>query len=238
MVTGFNGFCQRCLVDQAAAGGVDDDLALLRLRQQLCVEHAGGFFGLRQVDGHEICACHQLIQFHEFHTKLGSTSRVGIRVIGNDLGFECSKALREKLTDVTKSDDADGLVEDFYALKRRTLPFAIAQSFIRGRNLPCGSHQQRNSLLTCRVNIRGRSIGDHDTTFGSRFNVDVVQANTGTANDAQVRCCLEHFLVDGGCRTHQQGVGLADCTEQFFAVGAVNPPNFDGVAQGIHRGLG
>ena len=70
-VAGLDGVGQGLLVDEAAAGRVDDDLALLRLRQEVGVEHAGRLLGLGQVDGDEVGAGDQLIELDELDASCG-----------------------------------------------------------------------------------------------------------------------------------------------------------------------
>lgn len=116
-VAGGDGVGERLLVDEAAAGGVDDDLSLLGLGEQLGVEHAGGLLGLGEVDRDEVTAAHEFVEFDEFDAELRGACGVGVGVVGDDGGLERGKALGEELADVAEADDADGLAEDLDALE-------------------------------------------------------------------------------------------------------------------------
>ena len=116
-LAGGDGVGERLLVDEAAAGGVDDDLSLLGLGEQLGVEHAGGLLGLGEVDRHEVTAAHEVLELDEFDAELRGARGVGVGVVGDDGGLERGEALGEELADVAEADDADGLAEDLDALE-------------------------------------------------------------------------------------------------------------------------
>ena len=95
-VAGPDGVGQGLLVDEPTAGGVDNDLPLLGLRQQFGVEHAGGFRGFRQVNRDEVRAGHEFAKVgDQLYPELGGPGPVRIRVVRNDCGFECCEPLGE-----------------------------------------------------------------------------------------------------------------------------------------------
>ena len=228
---------KRLLVDETAAGSVDDDLALLGLAQELSIEHASGFLGLRQVDGHEISASHQVFQLNQLNTELSSTGRVRVRIVRNDVGLKSSETLRKQLADVTETDDTDGLAEDFDTLEGRALPLPLTQGRVRSRQLASGGQQQRDCVLTCRVNIGGRSVDNHDAALGSGIDVDVIQANAGTADDLQIRSRFEDFLIHGGSRADEQCVSVTNRSQELSAVRTIYPTDLNGIPQCVHCGL-
>src|SRR5699024_4464350 len=132
-VAGLDRIRQCLLIDEATAGRVDDDLALLGLGQELGVEHAGGLLGLGQVDGNEVGATHQFFQLHELYAELCGTCRVGVGIVGDDGGLESSEALSEQLSDVAEADDADGLAEDLHTVEGGALQLAVTQGGDSGR---------------------------------------------------------------------------------------------------------
>src|SRR5699024_7288087 len=210
-VAGLDRIRQCLLIDEATAGRVDDDLALLGLGQELGVEHAGGLLGLGQVDGNEVGATHQFFQLHELYAELCGTCRVGVGIVGDDGGLESSEALSEQLSDVAEADDADGLAEDLHTVEGGALPLAVTQGGVSGRDLASGGQQQGDGVLTCGVDVGGRGVGDHDASLSSGGDVDVVQTNASTADDLQVGRCCDDFCIHLGGGTHEEGVCLLDC---------------------------
>ena len=212
-VSGLDGLSQCGLINQATAGGVDDDLPLLGLRQQVSVEHACSFFGLRQVDRHEVGTAHQLFELNQFHTQLRCAGWVGVWVISDDVRLESGEALGEQLTNVAEADDTDGLAQDFHALEGGTLPLAITQCLIGCGDLAGGAQQQADRVLTCGVNVGRWSVGNHHALGGGGWDVDVVQAHAGATDDLQVLGGVEDFLVNSGGGTNQQCVCVDDCLQ-------------------------
>ena len=98
--------------------------------------------------------------------------------------------------------------------------------------------QQRERVLGGAVDVRGRRVDDQHAARGGRVDVDVVQADTGAGDDLQLGRGGQHLGVDGGRRTHQQGVGLGHRGQQFLPVGAVDPAHLHLVTQGSNGRLG
>src|SRR5699024_11384179 len=109
-------------------------LALLGLAQELRGEHTSGLWGLRQVNGDEVRAAHQLFELHQLHAQRSCARWVRVWVIGDDFSFKRCETLCKKLTDVAKANDADGLAEDFYARATRTRPPCFRQRLISLRH--------------------------------------------------------------------------------------------------------
>ena len=236
-VTGVDGIGQGLFVHQSAAGGVDDDLPFLCLGQHVRVKHACGFFSFGQVDGHKVGAGHEFVERHEFHPKLRRAGRVGVGVVGDDGGFKGREALRKQLADVAEPNDADGLAEDFHAAEGRAFPFAVAECFVRSGDLPGGGEKKGNGVFAGGVDIGGGCVGHHDSAFGGGINVNVVKADACAANDLQFRCCRQHFGVNGGGGSYEEGIGLLDGGEEFGAVWTVYPAHLHTISERVHCGL-
>ena len=75
---------ERVLVDDAAAGGVDDDRARLAPRQLLLADQADRLGRLRQVHGDEVARLHQLVEGDEPDAELGGAAGLDVGVVGDD----------------------------------------------------------------------------------------------------------------------------------------------------------
>ncbi len=221
-----------CLVDQAAAGGVDDDHAGLGLGQRLLADQARGLLGLRQVHRDEVGAAQQLVERQQFDAELGGARRRHVRVVGDDVGAERGQPLGHQLADAAEADHADGLAEDLGAGERRPLPGVLAQRRVGGGDLPGRGQQQRQRMLGGAVDVRRRRVDHQHAARGGGVDVDVVQADAGAGDDLQLGRGGQHLGVDGGGRAHQQRVGFRHRGQQLLSVGAVDPADFYLVAQG------
>ena len=61
---------QRILVDEPAAGDVDDERGGLHARELLGADHAGRLGRLRHVDRDEVALLEELVEAHELHAEL------------------------------------------------------------------------------------------------------------------------------------------------------------------------
>ena len=79
---------QRLLVDQPAAGGVDDDHARLGLGQRLLADQPGGLRRLRQVHGDEVGPRQQLVERQQLDAELRGAGGRHVWVVGHHVRAE------------------------------------------------------------------------------------------------------------------------------------------------------
>ncbi len=203
-----DGVGQGLLVDQAAAGGVDDDDARLGLGQVLLAEQARGLLGLGQVHRDEVGAAEQLVQRQQLDTELGGA---GLRDVGSYATMCAPKAASRGATSWPmrpRPDDADGLAEDLDARERRPLPGVLAQGRVGGGDLAGRGQQQGQGVLGGAVDVGGRRV-DHQHPAGGRgVDVDVVQADAGAGDDLEFGRRGDDLGVHRGGGAHQQRVGV------------------------------
>ena len=237
-VSAGDGVGERLLVDQSAAGGVDDDHSGLGLGQCLFADQPRRLLGLGQVDRDEVGAPQELVERQQFDAQLRGAGLRHVRVVGGDVRAERGEPLSHQLSDAAETHHPDGLAEDLGARERRPLPGVRAQRGVGGGNLACGRQQQRQRVLGGAVDVRRRRVDHQDASGGRGVDVDVVQADTRAGDDLQLRCRGEDLGVDGGGRTHQQRVGIDDRSQQLLPVRPVDPADFDVVAEGFHGRFG
>ena len=162
------GLVQRVLVDEAAAGDVDDEGGRLHLRELLGADHAGGLGGLRHVDRDEVAALEQLVEAHGLHAELLRPCGGDVGVVGDDLGAERLQARGDERADAAEADDADGLLVELDARVVRPLPLALRERGVRGRDVPGEAQDVADGELGRRDDVRGRRVHDHDARGRSR----------------------------------------------------------------------
>ncbi len=213
------GGVQRLLVDQAAARDVDDERGRLHGLELLGTDHAGGLRRLRHVDREEVGLGDELIEREELHAELLGARRGDVGVVGDDTHVESGKARGDERTDATEADDADRLLEEFGSREGAALPGACGERGVRGGNAAGEAQDVADRELGGGDDVGGRRIDDHDAGSRGRLDVDVVEADSGTGDDLELRGVPQSLFVDAGRRADQHGVGIRECREQRLAVG-------------------
>ena len=231
-------FGERLLVDQPAAGGVDDDHPGLRLGQRLLADQPGGLRRFRQMHGDEVGPGQQLVERQQFDAELRGARRRHVRVVGHHVRAERGQPLGDQLPDPAQPHHTDGLAVDLGAGERRPLPGAFTQRRVGGRDLPRRGQHQRHRVLGGAVDIRRGRVDHQHAARGGGVDVDVVQADAGAGDDLELGRGGQHLGVHGGRRAHQQRVGLGHGGQQLFSIRAVDPADLYLVAEGGDGGLG
>ena len=91
-------------------------------------------------------------------------------------------------------------------------------------------------MLGSGVNVGGRCVDDHHAALGGCGDLDVVQADTGAADDLQLGAGSQNLGVDGGGGTDENRVGLGYRGEQRRAVGSVDPTHLHTVTERLDCG--
>ena len=231
-VTAGDRVSQCLLVDQPAAGGVDDDHAGLGLGQCLRTQQSGGLLGLGQVHRDEVGPGQYVVQWQQFDAELRGAGGRNVGVVGDDVGAECGQSRRDQLADAAQTHHAHGLAVDLGAVERRTLPGVLAQAGVGGRDLTRRRQHERDGVLGGAVDVGGGRVDHQHTGGGGGVDVDVVQADAGAGDDLQLGCGRDHLSVHRGGRAHQQGISPGHRLEQLRAVRAVDPAHLNLVPQG------
>jgi hypothetical protein len=72
---GIQRFAERLLIDQPAARAIDDAHALLREPKRLLADDIAGALGEWRVQGDEVGAAEQIVEFDFFDTEIGRAFR-------------------------------------------------------------------------------------------------------------------------------------------------------------------
>ena len=186
-VTARNGVLECCLVDETAAGAVDDAHALLCLRERLRVEDVAGLVGERRVQGDEVGAHQEFLELNLVDAHGFGAFGAEVRVEGGDLHAQALGAVGDDRADVAAADDAERLACEFDAHEAVLFPFAGVRRGVGGGDLAGEGEHQRDGVLGRRDRVAVRRVHDDDAAAGGGWDVDVVDADTGAADDLEVR---------------------------------------------------
>ena len=206
----------RSFIDEAAAGAVDEDKALFGFSERFARQDVLGLLRQRNMQRDHIGASEQRIEINfldaEFHSALFRQERV----IGHDFHLEADGALGNAAADIAATDEAERLVGDFEAHIARLRPLAGLRVVIGRRDLAGGGEHHRDGMLGGRDGVAERRVHDDDALGGGGLDVDIVDADTGPADDLEVGGRRDHVSVRLAGRTHGEAVILRDDLDQIF----------------------
>ena len=227
---------ERGLVDDAAAGRVDEDQGGLDAVQLLVADQAESLGGLGQVDRHEVGLGEQRVEVDEPDPHLGGAAGLDVGVVGDDRHAEGAQALGHEDADPAQADDADGLLVELDAGVLRALPLTVAQGRVRRRDVARGGEHQRHRELGGRDDVGRRSVDDHDSGLGRGADVDVVETDPGAGDDLEPGRGRERLGVHLGRGPDQERLGVDDRGEQRRPVGTVALAHVEVGSEGLDRG--
>ena len=174
------------LVDELAAGGVDDAHAVAHGRERAGVEGAARLRRQRQVQGQELrSGVHLPGRLDALDAELAKALRRDERVVGDDAHPEPSGAPRDLLADAPETEHAERLPGELDAAVRLALPAALLQRRVRLRDVARERDEQPDRVLRRGDDRRLRRVRDHDPAPRRSFDVDVVDADARAADHLQ-----------------------------------------------------
>ena len=145
-----------------------------------------------------------------------SSDRYGIE--GDDLHLEADRALGDDRADIAAADDAERLAGDLDAHEAVLLPLAGLGRGVGGGELAGDGEHQGDGMLGGGDRIAEGRVHHDDALRGRRRHVDIVDADAGAADDAELRRGGEHLVADLGRRADGEAVIVADDGEELLLV--------------------
>jgi hypothetical protein len=227
---------QCLLVDDAAAGGVDDPHRRLDLVQRVVADQADGLGGLREVDRDEVGDLQQFVQRQQLDAHLGGAGGLDVGVVGDDLHAEGRHPLRDQNADPAEADHAEGLLGQLHAGVLAALPLAVLQGEVGGGDVPGGGQDQAAGQLGGGDDVGGRRVHDHHAGLGRGGYVHVVETDAGAGDDLEPAGRGDGLRVDLGGGADEDRVHVRDGGEQRGAVGTVAVADLEVGAERVDGG--
>ena len=210
-------------VDQFAARSVYDAHAFFHFGDVFRVDHVARLRDDGGVEGDEIGLGEELLEGDEVD---GEFAGGGFA----DEGIECEDAHIKGFgaegnfaADATEADEAESLAADFGA-GGGFLPAAFAHGGVELGELTNEGEEECESVLGDADGAAARSAHDEDAAFRGGFEVDVVDANAGAADGAEVGSFVEEVGGDFGGAPDDEGVGGREFGEERVFVGEDDLP--------------
>ena len=201
---------QRRLVDDAAARGVHHQHPRAHLREGGAAEHAGGVLGARHVDGDGVGALEQRVEGDQLDVEIGDLLLGQIGVVRDHLHAEPARAIGHDAADVAEADHAERAVEELHAHELVLLPVARLHRGRGLRDVARERDQQRDGVLGGRDVVAARRVHHDDAARGRGGDVDVVDADPGAPDHAQLAARGDHVGGHLGAAADHEPVGVGD----------------------------
>ena len=201
---------QRGLVDELAAGGVDDPDAVAHVRDRVRVDRVPRVVGQRQVQRQEVSALEHLAERRRLDPELAEALGRDERVVGDHFHLERQRAARDLAADAAEPEHAEHLVGELDPAPPRALPPPVDERGVRLRDVACEREQQPDRVLRCGDDVRARCVRDDDPPSRRRVDVDVVDPHARTTDHAQLRALLDQLGGELRRRADDDRVVVAD----------------------------
>ncbi len=191
---------QRGVIDDAAAGDVDQDRRWFHQRQLGCSDRVAVFRRERQHEHEKIGAAEQFVPWHISRAALPFDALVEARAVVIEHGHrESGSAACDRLADAAHAEDAERAAMDFLAEQqaiRRSLPAPGAKITLAFADAPRSRQQQRpGEIGDGLVEDVGR-VRRNDAGGRKRRDVEIVVAHTGVRDRAQAWRLPDRFGID------------------------------------------
>lgn len=174
---------ERGVVDDAAAGDVDDAGALFHLGKHGVVEQAFGFGGHRHVQRKEVGRRQGFVKRHQAHAQGGGFGFGRVGVVRDDVEPEALAAAADFGADFTETDDGERFAHHRHAHKLGPLPFARFHGGVGLGHVAGEGRDEGDAVLGRRDRVGGRRIHNEAPRRRRGRQIDVVHAHAGPAHD-------------------------------------------------------
>ncbi len=207
---------QRRLVDQAAARTVDDPHALLGLGEVFRRQDIARLVGQRRVQRDEIGLGQQRVEIGFLDPDFDRAFLGQEGIVGNDLHPQAQRAAGDDAADIARADQAQRFAGHFDAHEVVLGPFARLRADIGGGDLPRQREHHRDGVFGRGDRIAERRVHHHHALAAGVGDIDIVDADTGAANDLEIGRRIEDFGRDLGRAADGEAIVLADHRLEFI----------------------
>jgi hypothetical protein len=206
------------LDDETTAGAIDDAHALLHLGNRRRVDDVAGLLGQRRMQGDEVGPFEKLVESDLVDAELHGPLFGKVGIVGDDAHLQPDGALGDDRADITAADDAERLGGDLDAHEAVLLPLAGLGRDVGGGNLAGNREHHGDGVLGRRDGIAEGRVHHDDAALGGDRHVDIIDADAGATDDAQLRGRRQHLLGHLGGGADGEPVIVADGREQLLLV--------------------
>ena len=207
---------ERRLVDEAAAGAVDEASALLHERELPLADEVLRLIGEGHMERHEVRPAQHVVEGQQLDSEPRRRLGRDEGVEADDLHLERERPLDHHRADVARADDPERLARELVAGREALLlPLAGLHRRRGRRDLPREREHHRDRQLGHRDRASARRVHHHDAAPAGRREVDVVDPHARPPDDLQPLARLEDLRRDLGRAADREPVVLPDDREEL-----------------------
>ena len=179
------------------------------------------------MQGDEISARQHLVEVGLFNADFQRPFGGQKRVKGDHFHLQAKRARRSDGTDIAAADNAQRLAGQLNPHKARLLPFPVMGRGVGLRDLSRQREHHGDGVLCRGDGIAERRVHHHNAFLGGGGQVDIIDTDTGAADDFHIGRGFQHRRRGFGRRAHRHAVIIADDFNQFVLIKAGNHINID-----------
>ncbi len=200
-------------------------------------EDVARLVGQRRVQRDEVGAAQQGLELDLLHPHLDRALGREEGIIGDHLHPQPQRAIGDDAADIARADQPDGLAGQLDAHEAVLLPLARLRRGVGLGQLAGEREHQRDGMLGGGDRVAERCV-HHDHALGrGRGDIDIVDADAGTADHLEVGGGLEDRLGDLGRAADREPVVFADDRDQLLGRLAGDLVDLDAALAEYLRGL-
>ncbi len=167
------------------------------------------------MQGDEVGAGQQLIELDLFDAELLGALGRQEGIVGHDLHLQAKRPVGDDAADVAGADQAQRLGVELDAHEAVLLPLAGLGGGVGGGHLAGQREHHGDGVLGGGDRVAEGGVHHHDPSGGGGWDVDVVDADAGAADDLEARGRGDDVLVGLGVGADDQAVVIADHGDQL-----------------------
>jgi hypothetical protein len=183
-----------------------------------------------RVQTDEIGAGQKLVEGHLLDPQFRGPVLAQVGVEGDDPHFQPLGPVGDHRSDIAAADDAQHLARDLDPHEAGFFPLPGMGRGIGQGNVAGQGQQHGDGVLRRGDGIAERRVHHHDALGRGRVQIDIVDADPGTADDLQIFGGLDNRAAHLGRRTHGQAVIVPDDGRQVLGRQARFHVHFDPAA--------
>ena len=211
-------------VDHFAAGAIDDAHAVLHLGEGVAVDQILCGRAERGVEGDVVGRFEKFGKSEELDVELAGDFGADVGIVGEDGHLKSLGAAGDFGANAAEPDEAERFSANFSALSAGFFPAAGVNGGVALRDRTGDREEEGEGVFGDGGGVAAGGIRDQDAAAGGDLDVDVVDANTGAADDAKLIRFFEKLRGNFGGGADDEAGGVSQFGGERGGIGGDDLP--------------